>query len=224
MVNFYLVPSWFFGFGTILELIFGIITLAVSLYSFKVYKYSQLREPKIFGWSFLALSLSYFIWAAVSGYAGFLAQKSVDNVFNIAGFTPIIVLGIYAHIIFFVLGLVTLAYLTFGIRSQRVYTLLASLSLISVLFSQTKSISFYFVSSLLLLYVLSFYAINKWKNKSFSNYFVLLSFVFLFAGTVDFTFSAVRHITYVVGHIFYLIGYAFILANFILLFMKLRKR
>ena len=219
--QFYLIPSWFFGFGFALEVLFGIITLSVALYSFKVYRLCMQRECKLFGWSFLALAFSYFSWAFVSWYVP--ARLSArEGVISLTGFTTLVTLGVYAHVLLFLLGLVTLTYLTLGIKSQRTYTLLVSVVLIVLIFSSHKIIAFYFVSSLLLFYILIYYGLQYWHGRH--NFLVVIAFVFLFFGTLDFTLSAINDIHYVVGHMLYLVGYLFILANFILMARPLRKR
>src|SRR3989344_7613445 len=63
MTQIYLVPRWFQGYDVTFEIVFALITLAVSLFSFKIYKLSQQKESKYFGISFLLISLSYFVWA-----------------------------------------------------------------------------------------------------------------------------------------------------------------
>ena len=66
MVNLSFIPSWFFGYGVILELAFAVITLAVSLYSFKIYRMSDQEQSRLFGISFLLFSISYFIQSALN--------------------------------------------------------------------------------------------------------------------------------------------------------------
>lgn len=179
------------------------------------------RECKLFGWSFLALAFSYFSWAFVSWYVP--ARLSArEGVISLTGFTTLVTLGVYAHVLLFLLGLVTLTYLTLGIKSQRTYTLLVSVVLIVLIFSSHKIIAFYFVSSLLLFYILIYYGSQYWHGRH--NFLVVIAFVFLFFGTLDFTLSAINDIHYVVGHMLYLVGYLFILANFILMARPLRKR
>lgn len=220
MAQFYLIPSWFFGLGIVLELLFGLITLAVAFYSFKVYRYCLQRNCKLFGWSFLALALSYFLWAAMTAYA-FFKLKTAESVVPLADFSSIISLGVYSHAFFFIIGLATMTYMTFNIKSQRVYTLFISILLISLIFSAQKIIAFYFLSSLLLFYIVLFYFLEYEKGKK--NQLMTIAFLFLLIGSIDFTFSAVHHVPYVVGHILFFVGYLFILINFILMLKPLSK-
>lgn len=214
MVQFYLVPSWFFGFGVALEFLFGLVTLAVALYSFKIYKYSQQRELKIFGLGFLLMSLAYFMWAAISWYVPNRLQTSTQVV-ELADLNSLVAFGVYVHVFFFILGLVTLAYVTLNAKSQRVYTLIAGLCFATILFSSQKIVSFYFVSSLLFFYILVYYGLGYMQGRKLRSGLTLLAFAFLFLGTVDFTFSAVNHVHYIVGHVLYFVGYLLILVSLV---------
>jgi len=220
MVEFYLIPNWFFGFGLALELIFGLVTLAVALYSFKVYKYCLEKQCKLFGFGFLALAFSYFSWAGVSWYVQ-SKLNVVNEIISLGDFAGIVAFGVYTHVFFFLIGLVTLTYFTLNVKSQKIYTLLVSVVLVSIIFSAQKIVAFYFISALLLLYILVHYM--KEYKKGSRNQLMLFAFLFLFLGTIDFAFSAVNHIHYVGGHILYLIGYLFILINFILMLRPLQR-
>ncbi|NCO11816.1 hypothetical protein CO038_02470 [Candidatus Pacearchaeota archaeon CG_4_9_14_0_2_um_filter_39_13] len=222
MAQFYLIPSWFFGFGLILEVLFGIITLAVAAYSFLVYKYCLEREFKLFGFGFLALAFSYFSWAFVSWYIPFKIGD-VQEIVSLDGFSGLIGIGVYAHAFLFLIGLTTLTYLTFDIKGKRNYGLLLSLVLILLVFAEQKIVAFYFTSALLMLYVLFYYGRGYVDGEGPKNPFLLLAFFFLFLGSVDFTLSAVNHVHYVVGHVFYLIGYGFILVNFVVMLKPIRR-
>lgn len=222
MSQLYLIPSWFFEFGIILELLFALITLAVAIYSFFVYKYCLERECKLFGLGFLAIAFSYFSWAFVSWYVPF-RLKAQGGVVSLDGLSELVTIGVYLHAFFFLVGLTTLTYLTFDIKGKRNYSLILSLVLVLLIFASQKIIAFYFTCALLLLYVLFYYGRGYIDGEGPRNPFLFLAFLFLFLGSVDFTLSAVNHVHYVVGHIFYLVGYGFILINFIMMLRPLRK-
>ena len=61
MAGLYIIPEWFLGYDIALNLLFGIITLIVSLYAFKIYRLSSLKQSKLFGISFSFISISYFV-------------------------------------------------------------------------------------------------------------------------------------------------------------------
>lgn len=220
---FYLVPNWFFGFSLIFEIIFGVITLAVALYSFKVYNYCMDGHCKLYGLGFLSLAFSYFSWALVSWYVPFKFNVS-EEVISLENFAEIVNFGVYSHVFFFLAGLVTLTYVTFDVNGKRIYSLLLSLVLVALIFAENKIVAFYFISALLLLYIVFYYGRGYIDGQGPRNKWILTSFIFLFIGSVDFTLSAVNGIHYIVGHVLFLIGYLFILVNFVLMLKPLLRK
>lgn len=214
MALLYLVPKWFFGFDVFLELVFALVTLGVSLYSFRIYYLSGQRECKVFGAGFLLISFAYLVW---SGLNLFIASRFADGARKLSfeQITHLGSLGVYAYVLFFIWGIATLAYMTLGTRKQMTYVLIATLSALAIVFSAYKALAFYFVSSFLLLFVVMYYVQVYRQTRRNSNFFVLIAFVLLFLGTVDFIFAALNNLHYVIGHILYLVGYGFILISFI---------
>jgi len=226
MTEFYLIPTWFFGFSSLLELFFGLITLGVALYAFYVNRFCDEREIKLFGYGFLAIALSYFSWAFVNWYVPFKASIQ-EEIFRFNNYEMLVSLGVYAHVFLFLIGLVTLVFLTMRREGNRLYSLLVILSFLIIVFSEQKIISFYFVSSLLLFYMIYHYGREFYEEGGKHNALMLLAFIFLFIASVDFTFSAINHIHFVAGHILFLIGYLFILFNLVLMvkpFLRKQKQ
>ncbi len=213
-MQFYLVPRWFFGFDIALELLFAVITLLVSAYAFYMYKLSAERHCKLLGFGFLSIAFSYITWGILNF---FLLTRLSDSsrVLVLEGLNLIGFFVLYGHIIFMLLGLATLAYLTFRVRSYRVYSLFASLPLIMVLFSKHAALAFYFVSAVLLFYITLHYFIKYSSIKRTTTLLVLIGFLFLFAGAVGFTLATLYHGSYVAGHLLQFLGYLFILLGFV---------
>jgi len=222
MAQLYLIPSWFFGFSLALEILFGIVTLAVATYSFLIYRYCPERKFKLFGLGFFSIALSYFFWAFVSWYVPF-NLGTTEEIVSLIDYTGLVIFGVYAHAFLFLTGLTTLTFLTFDIKGRRIYSLFLSLVLILFVFAEHKIIAFYFTSALLILYMMFYYG-RGYFGEGHKNPYLLTAFFFLFLGSVDFTLSAINHVHYVVGHIFYLIGYAFIIINFLIVLRGRNKR
>ncbi len=219
MGQLYLIPRWFFGYDIALELLFGIITLMVALYALKMYRLCSLKSCKLFGISFLSISIAYFLWAFVNIYASSFFDDTTQ-VLSLKGLTILGLVGVYGHVLFMILGLVTLAYVTLKNASYRNYTIIATLSLVSLVFAANKALAFYFVSSFLLFFVLIFYVREYLRVRSLNSFLVVLSFVFLFLGSADFTFASAYKVHYVAGHLLQLIGYLFMLISFVLMLKK----
>lgn len=214
MVQFYLIPRWFFGYDIALELLFGVITLLIALYSFKIYRLSAQRGCRTLGFAFLFMSLGYFIWSLLNLY---VSSQLALNVFDIPlrRLSSLASLGAWAYIGFFVAGYATLAYMTLPARSERSYTVFVTLSLLVVVFALKKALAFYFVSSFLLFIVLVHYFSIYVQRKHPGTLLMLLSFFFIFLGNLDFIFAILHEFHYFVGHVLHFIGYMLALAGLI---------
>lgn len=213
-MQFYLVPRWFFGFDIALELLFAVITFLVAAYALYMYKLSAERDCKLLGFGFISIALSYVTW----GFLNFFLLTRLSDSSRVLVLERLSLVGflvLYGHIIFMLLGLATLAYLTFKVKSYRVYSLFASLPLIMVFFSKSAPLAFYFVSAVLLFYIMLHYIIKYESVQRATTLLVLIGFIFLFAGAVGFTLATLYHGSYVAGHLLQLLGYLFILLGFV---------
>lgn len=210
MAMLYLVPRWFYGVDIAFELVFAVVTFLVALYAFYMYRLSAERECKLLSFGFIAVSISYLSWALVNL---FITEKLLDGSreLSLEALSWLGMLGVYAHVLFLTLGFATLAYVTFNVRNNRVYALFVSLTLIIVVFSYQKALTFYFVSALLLFYVALHYGIRYYKNRNLTTLLVFMGFLFLFLANAGFAFSFYQHVSYVAGHVLLLFGYALIL-------------
>src|SRR3990167_8701069 len=106
----YCSPRWFYGYDIILEIVFAIITFAVAMYSFRIYRLSGQRDSRLFGFAFLLISASYSLWAILNGFA--VSQlESARTILELERANIWRYLGIYAHILFFLGGMSTLPYI-----------------------------------------------------------------------------------------------------------------
>lgn len=220
MTNFFMAPGWFFNYGILFELIFAIITLIVGLFAFKIYKLTDQRSAKLFGISFILISFHYAIQSFLNFSIISTLNQNICNIMKIQSINSLTVMGAYSHMIFFIIGLATLTYMTFKINNMRVLALIIALPLASVLFSDNKLYLFYTMSSIFLIFITIFYAKNYFKNRQFKTLIVLVAFIFLLFGNLHFLFSVNHALYYVFGHFLELIAYVLILLNFILILRK----
>ncbi len=223
MVILYLVPKWFVGLDSALEVLFALISLFVAVYSFRIYKMSGQRGLKLFGISFSLISLSYFIWAILNI---FILDKLKDGIIGIPleHLASLSSIGFAAHIILFTVGLATLAYTTFRIKNYRVYLLLIVLTVMSIAISINKVMAFYIVSSLLLLSIVSYYSLECNPKKNPKSIMVLLAFISIFASTVILIFATRSYLYYVLAHALELLAYLLILASLVLTLKNEQKK
>ncbi|MDP3881909.1 MAG: hypothetical protein Q8Q31_03465 [Nanoarchaeota archaeon] len=211
----YCSPQWFYGYDIILEVVFALITLAVALYSFKIYRLCGQRESRLFGTAFLLISVSYSLWAILNGFA----VSELENARTILEIEKANIwryLGVYAHIFFFLGGVTTIAYMTLKDKNARLYSLLFILVLAGVVFAEQKYLATHILSVILLLYIMLGYTNQYSENKNKKVFLTLLAFTFLFLGRFEFIFSPSKNVFYVVGHVLEFAAYLLILTSLIM--------
>ena len=123
--------------------------------------------------------------------------------------------GIYDHMILFITGLVTLAYMTLKIKNISAYALFLAAILAVLLLSSNKLYFFYALSSILLIYISFYYLGNYLKSRKMSTLIVFTAFLFLLFGKTHFIFSIDHGTFYVAGHLLEFVAYTLILINLI---------
>ena len=214
------VPEWFFVYSLAFGLAFAIITLAVSLYSFKIYRLSGQRQSKIFGTAFLLFSLSYLIQ--------FILNLTVfselnEQIFSLIEFQHLITLNtlsIFAHMILFTLGLVSLVYMVLNVKNKWIYSGLMIASVLLIFFSANKINFFYVISSILLAIVSVYYFQHSIKDKNSKSVLIVVAFFFLLIGHIHFIFLVNNQIEYVLGNFLELAAYILILVNLLRVLKK----
>jgi hypothetical protein len=216
----YLVPHWFFGFDIGMNLLFAIVGLLVSFYSYKVYQVSEQRGSKLFSISFLLIALSYILKA---GFNLFILKEASDGMRGVefANLSRIGLMGFNSYILLFVLGLVTLTYMSFKIKNWRAYLALVLVSLSVLFISLDRAVTFTILSSAFLLYICVHYVSEYYQNRDKRTLLVLLAFALLFLTGVEILFMNVTSMKFVVAQIFELGSYILI---FISLLLTIRKK
>ena len=213
MVSLSFFPTWFLGYGLVFELAFAIITLLVSIYSFKIYRLSGQRQSKIFGTAFLFFSLSYLIQFFIN--VSILSELS-ERIISVIEFQNIVTLNslaIFSHMIFFTLGLVTLSYMILNVKNDWIYIGFMIASVLIIFFSADKINFFYVLSSTLLMVISAHYLKNYMEKKHKRTILILIAFVFLLFGHIHFIFLMNHSTYYVIGNFLELIAYVLILIN-----------
>ncbi len=220
MANILITPAWFFDYAMIFELIFAIITLAVGLFAFKIYKLSQQQSVKLFGISFIFISLHYFLQSFLNFSILSTLNRNICNIMKLNSIESLNIIGAYSHMFFFLIGLITLTYMTLKIKNKTIYALLLILPLTSIILAENKLYIFYAMASILLIFIAIHYLKNYLKNKQTKTLLILIAFIFLLFGNIHFLVSVNHGTYYVIGHFLELIAYLLILLNFILVLKK----
>lgn len=216
----YFSPEWFFGYDVVLELLFVAIILSVAFFSLKIYKLSGQRQAKLFSLSFFFIAGSYLIQSIVNFSIISTLNQTISAAFRFIGVDMINITGFFLQRFLFLLGLVTLVYMTLKFKSKRLYSLLVILTIVPLLLTANMSYTFYLLSSIFLMYIVFHYFRAYLRKKQTKTLFVLIAFTFLLFGSIHFIFSIFNSLYYVLGHFLELIAYALILINLISVIKK----
>jgi hypothetical protein len=214
MVHTYLVPSWFLGYDVVMQLVFAIITLTLSIYAFRIYRLSNQRPLRLFASSFLFISLAYIIESAFN----FLALSKLDDQISLAmklfSFQVIETIGFHFRIILFTIGLVVLVYMTLKVKSTKTLSLLLIIALLSLVFTENPLFLYHLLSSILLVYISLHYLFHYLENKRTNTRIMLFAFALILLSNIQFIFSVnYNAVYYVVGYFLELAAYILILIN-----------
>ncbi|MBI5389313.1 hypothetical protein HZB01_02950 [Candidatus Woesearchaeota archaeon] len=212
MGHFIIMPSWFYGFNVLFEIIFTIITLVVGLYALKVYKISDQPSSKFFGIAFLFISAAYLVRSAVNLVLMLTTEASGGT--SSSGFIHYTsLIGIYLHIALFIIGLSTFAYMTLKINNMRVLSLLLAILILAIIFSSNTLFMYYLLSSLLLFYITIYYLDNYFQSRQYKTLLALIAFVFLLFGKIHFIFALNHGTYYAIGYFLEFAAYGLLLTN-----------
>jgi hypothetical protein len=214
MVHTYLVPSWFLGYDIIMQLVFAIITLTLSIYAFRLYKLSNQRPLRLFASSFLFISLAYLAESTLN----FLALSKLDDQISLAmklfSFHVIETIGFHFRIILFTIGLVVLAYMTLRVKSVKTLSLLLIVALLALLFTENPLFLYHLLSSVLLVYISLHYLFHYLEHKRANTLMMVFAFTLILLSNIQFIFSVnYNAVCYAVGYFLELAAYLLILIN-----------
>jgi len=206
-------PSWFAGYDVLLEAGFAIAALIIALVAFQIYRLTDQKQVRLFGISFLLISISYVLQSILNLLVvtradqvacGIVAQQSV-NLFG--------AYGLYARMILMIAGLVLLAYMTLKIEKIRVFWLLFTLTTLGMIFSISPLHAFFATSTFLLAIVLWHFVNNYRHTKQAMTLLTAIAFAFLLFGNLHFLLSVNHELYYAIGHILEFAAYLLILIN-----------
>jgi hypothetical protein len=215
-----LASAWIFVYDVVLELLFAIVTLVVSLLAFKVYRVTSQKQVFYLAWGFLFVSLSNIFRSIINFLIITEINQDVSVMVKVQSIVTFNNMGIFLHLFFMILGLSLFAFMTFRTKDIRLLILITGLSLMAVFFSVNPLHNFHYVSSLLLIIISYYFIKNYLRNKKTMTLLVAIAFLFLLFGNIHFLFSVNHEVFYVIGHMLELVAYGLVLTNF---FMVLKR-
>jgi hypothetical protein len=204
--------NWLANYGIIFEFAFAVITLLVSIYSFRVYRLSGQTKSRTFGIAFLFISISYFIQFFINLAIITELNEKILNIIEIKNLITLDNISIFFHMIFFIFGLVTLIYMILGGKNRLMYVISIVISALFIVVSADKIPFFFIFSSLLLVFILSSYVNNYIKNNKGKTLLVMIAFFCLLIGNLQFIFLS-NPIYSMIGNFLELAAYILILIN-----------
>ena len=206
MVYAYLIPDWFFPVDFTFSVLNALITLAVAVTALKVYNLTNELSIKRFGLGFGMISLAYIIWAAdlfllLNNIQGGMRILILDNTSTFSFFSY------YMYILFFVSGIVTLAYSTFRINKDGIYYLLLGLSLLVVASSFYKFITLGILTFFILSYISYHYFATWSENRKNNTFYLFIAFALLSLSGVHYIWGMQSFYGFVICHTAEFIAY-----------------
>lgn len=213
------IPQWFTSSGIILELIFALVTLLIAVYSYKVYKISKQRYTFLFGAAFFSIGIAYFLQATLN----FLINRSINSLDVFAMALPLShcptfqlsILAVLLHVIFMIVGLALLAYVTLKERNFKIFVLFLLLSFVGLLFASQMVFVFYILSSTFLLFITLQNLKRHRKQGTLNSILLFFGFGLIFLGNLQLAISMYLGLFYLLGHISVFVGYVLLLINFL---------
>lgn len=206
MVYAYLIPSWFFPVDFTFSVLNALITLAIAVSALMVYKITNDLAVKRFGLGFGMISLAYIVWA----FDLFVLLTNVQDGLRVIILDRVHALGVfsyYTYIIFFVAGIVTLAYSTFKINKDGLYYLLLGVSLLVVASSVYKLVTLGILNFFILSYI-SYHYFAVWnENRKTNTLLLCFAFALLSLSGAHYASGASSFNFYIICHTIGFIAY-----------------
>ncbi len=214
IITFYVIPKWFVGFSIIMEILFGIVSAAVSAFGYKIYKISNEKNIKLFSIGFLCISISYLLRAIinlfiVSQISGEIRKFSLDNLQATA------LIGVYLYMALFIAGLITIFYANIRVNKKESYFLMLGLGLLSVFTYLSHIAAFHLTAVFILLFINYHYAKDYLKNKNHRTLLVFIAFILLLFSHIVTLTAQIQLQEYIISHFLELAAYFLILLSLI---------
>ncbi|MFP4656325.1 MAG: hypothetical protein ACLFNK_01985 [Candidatus Woesearchaeota archaeon] len=223
MHNIFLVPNWFLGYDIIFEIMFVLVTFMVAMFSFKVYGLTRQSKPRIFAIGFMFMSSGYLIQVILNSAFFFHIKNLAFSPQEASLVLTVYSISVYAYTYLMLIGLITLAYMSFNINKIKVHLLISLLVMMVLVSSTNKLLLFYIMSAVISLFIVHHYLSNYIKNQKGTSLLVLLGFLGMMVAYVLFIFSLDSALFYFIGHAVKLFAYILILINLIHILRKSKK-
>lgn len=202
-------PDWFFGLDACLEGATALIALFIFAAAYRAYKISGSRNFLAFSAGFGLLAISFGLRAATDLLIRDAAQSGI-----------VFFVGYVGHIFLALCAYLLLIILAYKIERASICFLLFLLTLPSVLISGSYFLSFYGLSTILLMYIAYYYWHNCKRTCTVPSYFVWIAFVLITLAQPQFLLEVFSNLWYVSAHVTQFTGYLLLLFALVLVHKK----
>jgi hypothetical protein len=203
-------PVWFYGYESIFVFVAGLITILISILSYKAYRLTEDSKHKYFSIAFFLMAIGFFIQSL---FSTFLITHVWNGLGAILGYFDFVFL---AHLLLLLLAYTILLIITLKIDNIKVITLLFALILLFVVFSYHHFLKFHIVSFMLLFFLTYQFYSNYLKKKNPNARLVFVSFYLLTcAEAFLILFTYVNGWFYLIGRVVQFSGYLVLFYTFL---------
>jgi hypothetical protein len=223
-------PSWFYGLDYYFELLAFLITLIIASYSLRIFTLTWDRKYLYFMLSFLAISSSYLIKAAMDWV---IFRNLVPNVPNLAQAVSTVVPLPSLHSFVVVIsaflllsGFLLLVSIYLGLKDAKMLFGLEGFLVVLTVFHGFifPDVIYLLVVHLFLIIILMLIVIKQAQNfsrhKNLNTFLVAGGFSLIFLAFIGYFMIKWLSYMYGVGHVLQLAGYLMLLGNVILVLKK----
>lgn len=202
-------PEWFQTFDAVFQILFALVTIAISVFGYKVFHFAKDTKFKYFSLSFLLLALGFLtvsfsnllIYLGVyDGILSSLGEFNVGNAFFLAS------------MLFILFGFMLLIIVSMNLKQKRLVALLLAIVLLFVAFSYQYYLKFHMVALLLLGFIAWQFYDNYAKKKNTNAGLVFAGFYVLAFAEVFFLTMVYMPLLFVLANILQALGFGLLLA------------
>ena len=208
----------FYGIDSLVEFLTLVVSLIISLYSYKVYKLIKDKNYKLFSMGFLFIGIS-FIFKILSNITIFNKVRIEQANFIFTFFSRLEymqLINFFSFILyktFHIIGFLLLFLLLTKEDQRKKGPLFFYLSLIVVLFSVYFNFIFHMTVVFILIYLTLHFYENSKKRMNINALLVFISFLIILTGHLFFIFSDIHVYFYLIGEVLMLAGFLLLLIN-----------
>ncbi len=216
-------PRWFFGIDNLLDLFSVITTLLISLYSYRLYRFSGKRSHISFSISFLIIALAFLSKIVTNAllYSPTITQWIHDCciiIWRIMSHSNILfILGQLGFRFLFLSGFFSVYWVLSKSKDRNKFPLILYLLATTTLGSAYSYILFGLTAIIILTYIVHYYQLNYRKKRTTPTRLILSGFVLILLSQLVFVFLFLDLRLYVVSEIIQLAGYLLLLFNLYIL-------